>query len=220
MNVVPLRQNFGEVQLVPGPNVGSEAKVRDLAGTMQLDLGTIQIVDIDDNRTAALQAVELARKGGVQMLMKGSLHTDELMSAVVSREGGMRTRRRISHVFALNVPSYHKTLFVTDAAVNIQPDLETKVDILQNAIDMMLTLEVVNPKVAILSAVESVNPAIPSTLGAAALCSPSEPVLRRHGLLTRYFARIIWVVLAPSIVSTSFFSRRFALLPNFDSKSE
>jgi phosphotransacetylase len=92
------------------------------------------------------------------------------MSAVVSREGGLRTGRRISHVFALDVPSYHKTLFVTDAAMNFQPDLETKIDILQNAIDMMLTLEVVNPKVAILSAVESVNPGIPSTLDAAALC--------------------------------------------------
>ena len=112
----------------------------------------------------------MAGKSEVQMLMKGSLHTDELMGAVVSREGGMRTGRRLSHVFALDVPSYHKTLFVTDAAMNFQPDLEAKIDILQNAIDMMLTLEVVNPKVAILSAVESVNPAIPSTLDAAALC--------------------------------------------------
>ena len=112
----------------------------------------------------------LVGKGEVEMLMKGSLHTDEIMGAVVSREGGMRTGRRISHVFALDVPMYHKTLFVTDAAINIQPDLETKISILQNAIDMMLTLEVVDPKVAILSAVESVNPAIPSTLDAAALC--------------------------------------------------
>ena len=104
------------------------------------------------------------------MLMKGSLQTGELMEAVNSREGGLRAGRRISHVFALDVPSYHKTLFVTDAAVNIQSDLETKIDILQNAIDMMLELEVVNPKVAILSAVESVNPDIPSTLDAAALC--------------------------------------------------
>jgi phosphotransacetylase/acyl dehydratase len=150
--------------------VGSEAIIRGLAATMQLDLGTIQIVDIDNSRTAAMRAVEMARKGEVQMLMKGSLHTDELMGAVVSREGGLRTGRRISHVFALDVPSYHKTLFVTDAAVNIQPDLETKISILQNAIDMMVTLEVVSPKVAILSAVESVNPAIPSTLDAASLC--------------------------------------------------
>jgi len=154
--------------------VGSETKIRDLADAMQLDLGTGQIVDADNSRIAALRAVEMARKGEVQMLMKGSLHTDELMSAVVSREGGMRTGRRISHVFALDVPSYHKPLFVTDAAVNIQPDLETKIDILQNAIDMMLKLEMVSPKVAILSAVESINPAIPSTLDAAALCKMAD----------------------------------------------
>lgn len=150
--------------------VGAEDRIRALAATLQLDLAGILIVDAGDSRAAALRSVELARKSEVQMLMKGSLHTDELMSAVVSREGGLRTGRRISHVFALDVPSYHKTLFVTDAAVNIQPDLETKISILQNAIDMMVTLEVVNPKVAILSAVESVNPAIPSTLDAASLC--------------------------------------------------
>jgi phosphotransacetylase len=150
--------------------VGSEAKIRGLAEAMQLDLESIAIVDVSDSRTAAVRGVELARKAEVQMLMKGSLHTDELMSAVVSREGGMRTGRRISHVFALDVPAYHKTLFVTDAAINIQPDLETKIDILQNAIDMMVTLGITMPKVAILSAVEAVNPAIPSTLDAAALC--------------------------------------------------
>jgi phosphotransacetylase/acyl dehydratase len=162
-------QAFKDKLIVP-VLVGSEAKIRGLAEVLQLDLGTIQIVDVAESRVAAVRAVELARKNEVQMLMKGSLHTDELMSAVVSREGGMRTGRRISHVFALDVPSYHKTLYVTDAAINIQPDLVTKIDILQNAIDMMLTLEVDNPKVAILSAVESVNQAIPSTLDAAALC--------------------------------------------------
>ena len=150
--------------------VGPEKTIRALAERMQIDLGTIRIVDVAESRLAAMRAVELARKGEAQMLMKGSLHTDELMGAVVSRDGGMRIGRRISHVFALDVPSYHKTLFVTDAAVNIQPDLETKIDILQNAIDMMRTIEIPNPKVAILSAVESVNPAIPSTLDAAALC--------------------------------------------------
>ena len=150
--------------------VGSETEIRGLAEAMQLDLGAIQIVDSDDSRAAAIRAVEMARRGEVQMLMKGSLQTDELMSAVVSREGGMYTGKRFSHVFALDVPSYHKTLFVTDAAINFQPDLKDKIDILQNAIDMMLTLEVESPKVAILSAVESVNPAIPSTLDAAALC--------------------------------------------------
>jgi phosphotransacetylase len=150
--------------------VGSECKIRSVAEGLKLDLDGIRIVDIADSRSAATRGVELARKGEVEMLMKGSLHTDELMSAVVSREGGMRTGRRISHVFWLDVPMYHKTLFVTDAAINIQPDLETKISILQNAIDAMLTLGVVSPKVAILSAVESVNPAIPSTLDAAALC--------------------------------------------------
>jgi len=166
-------QAFKDKLIVP-VLVGSEARIVSLAGAMQLDLGTIRIVDVPDSRTAAARTVEMARKTEVQMLMKGSLHTDELMSAVVSRDGGMRTGRRISHVFALDVPSYHKTLFVTDAAINIQPDLETKVDILQNAIDMMVALEVQNPKVAILSAVESVNAAIPSTLDAAALCKMVE----------------------------------------------
>jgi phosphotransacetylase/acyl dehydratase len=171
-------QAFKDKLIIP-VLVGSESKIRSLAGTMQFDLETIQIVDADNSRTAAIRAAEMARKREVQMLMKGSLHTDELMGAVVSREAGLRTGRRISHVFALDVPSYHKTLYVTDAAVNIQPDLETKIDILQNAIDMMITLEVVNPKVAILSAVELVNPAIPSTLDAAALCKMVD-----HGQIT------------------------------------
>jgi Phosphotransacetylase len=150
--------------------VGSEEKIRAVADKLQIELGSTPIIDIGNSRAAAAKAVELASKGEVQMLMKGSLHTDELMGAVVSREGGLRIGRRISHVFALDVPSYHKTLFVTDAAVNIQPDLETKIHILQNAIDMLHAIEIENPKVAILSAVESVNPAIPSTLEAAALC--------------------------------------------------
>jgi phosphotransacetylase/acyl dehydratase len=162
-------QAFKDKLIVP-VLVGAEAKIRSVAEALGLDLTGVEIVDVAESRASAIRAVELARKNEVQMLMKGALHTDELMSAVVSREGGMRTGRRISHVFALDVPSYHKTLFVTDAAINIQPDLETKISILQNAIDMMNALEVVNPKVAILSAVESVNPAIPSTLDAAALC--------------------------------------------------
>jgi phosphotransacetylase/acyl dehydratase len=162
-------QAFKDKLIVP-VLVGSEARIRSVAEALELDLAGVEIVDVAESRASAIRAVEMARKNEVQMLMKGALHTDELMSAVVSREGGMRTGRRISHVFALDVPSYHKTLFVTDAAINIQPDLETKISILQNAIDMMNTLEVANPKVAILSAVESVNPAIPSTLDAAALC--------------------------------------------------
>ena len=166
-------QAFKDKLIVP-VLVGCEEKIRGLAKTMELDLTGIEIVDIETSKMAAMRAVEMARKGEVQMLMKGSLHTDEIMGAVVSREGGLRTGRRISHVFMLDVPSYHKPLFVTDAAVNIQPDLETKISILQNAIDVMVTLEVENPKVAILSAVESVNPAIPSTLDAAALCKMAD----------------------------------------------
>jgi phosphate acetyltransferase len=154
--------------------VGSEAKIRDIAATRQIDLESIQIVDVDVSRAAAVRAVEMARKGEVQMLMRGSLYSEELTKAVASPEGGLRAGRHISYVTALDVPSYHKTLFVTDAAVNIQPDLETKIAILQNAIDMMVKLEVVNPKVAILSAVESINPDIPSTLDAAALCKMVE----------------------------------------------
>ncbi len=150
--------------------VGSESLIRSISAKMDLNLEGAQIVDAEISRSAAIKAVEMARKGEVQMLMKGSLTTGELMEAVTNRDRGLRVGRRISHVFALDVPAYHKTLFVTDAAVNIQNDLETKIDILQNAIDMMVKLEVVNPKVAILSSVESINPAIPSTLDAAALC--------------------------------------------------
>ena len=154
--------------------VGSEATIRSLAATMKLDLKSIQVVDADSTRAAASRSVEMARKGEVQMLMKGSLKTEELMRAVDSRDGGLRAGRAISHVFALDVPSYHKTLFVTDAAVNLQADLEAKIDVLQNAIDMMVKLDVSNPKVAILSAVESVSSNIPSTLDAAALCKMAE----------------------------------------------
>lgn len=166
-------QAYNDKLIVP-VLVGSEATIRNLAATLQLDLGSIQIVDVDVSRAAAIRAVEMARKGEVQMLMKGSLQTEELMKAVSSREGGLCTGRHISHVLVLDVPSYHKALFVTDAAVNIQADLETKIDILQNAIDMMVKLGVANPKVAILSAVESVTPTIPSTLDAAALCKMVE----------------------------------------------
>jgi phosphotransacetylase len=123
---------------------------------------------------AAAAAVKLCKDGTAGALMKGSLHTDELMGAVVSREGGLRTARRISHVFAMDVPSYPKALFVTDAAINIAPDLMTKVDIVQNAVDMLRALGNPQPKVAILSAVETVNPKIPGTLDAALLCKMAD----------------------------------------------
>jgi phosphate acetyltransferase len=162
-------QAFKDMLIIP-VLVGSEAIIRAVAEGLELDLTGVEIEDIGNSRAAAAKTVELARLGKVQMLMKGSLHTDEIMGAVVHKEGGMRTGRRISHVFALDVPAYNKFLYVTDAAINIQPDLATKVDILQNGIDTLRALEVVMPKVAILSAVEQINPAIPSTLDAAALC--------------------------------------------------
>jgi phosphotransacetylase len=154
--------------------VGCEKTIRNLGQAMGIDLSPIQIVDAETSRAAARRGVEMASRSEVQMLMKGSLRTNELTEAVSAKEGGLCTSRRISHVFALDVPSYHKILFVTDAAVNIATDLETKMDILQNAIDMMLRLEVKNPKVAILSAVEWVNAAVPSTLDAASLCKMVE----------------------------------------------
>ena len=118
--------------------------------------------------------MELVRQGQAELLMKGSLHTDELLGAVVARETGLRTGRRISHVFIMDVPTYHKVLIVTDAAINIAPTLEDKVDICQNAIDLAVSLGVTRPKVAILAAVETVTSKMPATIDAAALCKMAE----------------------------------------------
>ncbi|MBC8160115.1 MAG: bifunctional enoyl-CoA hydratase/phosphate acetyltransferase [Roseiflexaceae bacterium] len=154
--------------------IGPRDKIQATADAIGADLSGIEIVEVPHSHAAADKAVELARTNNVQMIMKGSLHTDELMRAIISREGGMRTARRITHVFAMDVPDYHKPLFITDAAINIQPDLATKVDIVQNAIDFAKIIGVETPKVAILSAVETVNAAIPSTLDAAALCKMAD----------------------------------------------
>ena len=126
------------------------------------------------SHAAAAKAVELARSGDVQAVMKGSLHTDELLSAVVPSATGLRTSRRISHVFVMDVPSYPRVLLISDAAINIYPKLKEKIDIVQNAIDLAHVLEIEQPKVAILSAVETVNPEIESTLEAAALCKMAD----------------------------------------------
>jgi phosphotransacetylase len=154
--------------------VGPPEQIHSIARAENLDLSGIEIVEVPHAVAAAEKSVELARTGKVQMIMKGALHTDELMRVVVSREGGLRTARRITHVFAMDVPTYDKPLFITDAAINIQPDLTTKVDIVQNAIDLVHILGIKVPKVALLSAVETVNPAIPSTLEAAALCKMAD----------------------------------------------
>ena len=147
--------------------VGPAASIKKIAASSGIDLGNIEIVDVPHSHAAAERAVALVREGRAEILMKGSLHTDELMGAVVSREGGLRTGRRISHVFIMDVPTYHKVLIVTDAAINIAPTLEDKVDICQNAIELAVQLGVTTPKVAILAAVETVTSKMPSTIDAA-----------------------------------------------------
>jgi phosphate acetyltransferase len=163
--------------------VGPEARIRALAEQHGLDLSPCALVDAAHSHEAAAKAVELVRAGEAATLMKGSLHTDELMAEVVRKDTGLRTERRISHAFIMDVPTYPKALVVTDAAINIFPDLETKVDIVQNAIDMAHAFERDLPKVAILSAVETVTPRIPSTIDAAALCKMAERGQITGGLL-------------------------------------
>jgi phosphotransacetylase len=154
--------------------VGPAARIAEVAESSAIDLSKFEIVDAPHSHGAATKAVELVKQGKAEILMKGSLHTDELMSAIVSREGGLRTGRRISHVFIMDVPTYHKVLIVTDAAINIAPTLEDKVDICQNAIDLAISLGLERPKVAILAAVETVTSKMPATLDAAALCKMAE----------------------------------------------
>ena len=163
-----------KLKLIAPTLVGPKAKIEEIAKANGLDIGSIPIVDAPHSHAAAAKAVELVRQGSSEVLMKGSLHTDELLGAVVARETGLRTGRRLSHVFIMDVPTYHKVLIVTDAAINIAPTLEDKVDICQNAIDLVLTLGLTRPKVAILAAVETVNSKMPATLDAAALCKMAD----------------------------------------------
>jgi phosphotransacetylase len=154
--------------------VGPAASIKKIAASSGIDLGNIEIVDVPHSHAAAEKAVALVREGRAEILMKGSLHTDELMGAVVSRDGGLRTGRRISHVFLMDVPTYHKALLITDGAINIAPTLEDKVDICQNAIDLAVSLGLERPKVAILAAVEIVTSKMPATIDAAALCKMAD----------------------------------------------
>lgn len=163
--------------------VGPADKIAQTARAAEIDLGKLEIVDAPHSNASAAKAVELVREGRAEILMKGSLHTDELMGAVVSREHGLRTGRRISHVFIMDVPTYHKPLVVTDGAINIAPALEDKVDICQNAIDLAIALGVERPKVAILAAVETVTSKMPATIDAAALCKMAERGQIKGGLL-------------------------------------
>ena len=163
--------------------VGPAAKINELARRTELDLGRAQVIDAPHSHGSAAKAVELVRQGKAELLMKGSLHTDELLGAVVARETGLRTARRISHVFIMDVPTYHKVLIVTDAAINIAPTLDDKVDICQNAIDLAIALGLAKPKVAILAAVETVSSKMPATIDAAALCKMADRGQITGGLL-------------------------------------
>jgi phosphotransacetylase len=164
----------GEKGLITPILVGPTARIQQVAAAAGVKLGSVRIVDAAHSHESAAKAVALVRQGEAELLMKGSLHTDELLAAVVARETGLRTARRISHVFIMDVPTYHKVLVVTDAAINIAPALEDKVDICQNAIDLARALGLELPKVAILAAVETVNPKMQATIDAACLCKMAE----------------------------------------------
>ena len=154
--------------------VGPITKINKAAQKLNLDLANFEIIDTEHSHAAAEKAVELARTGKVQMLMKGSLHTDEMMQAILDKDKGLRTDKRMSHVFVLDISTYNKLLLLTDCAINIAPHLMDKKDIVQNAINLALAIGITKPKVAILSAIETVTDKIPSTIDAAALCKMAD----------------------------------------------
>jgi len=172
-----------EAGLITPILVGPEARIRAAATEAGVDIAGSRIVPAPHSHAAAAQAVALVRSGEARLLMKGSLHTDELMGAVVARDGGLRTERRISHVYLMDVPGHPTPLLITDAAINIAPTLEEKADIIRNAIDLAHVIGIAEPRVAILSAVETINPAIASTLDAAALCKMADRGQIAGGLL-------------------------------------
>jgi len=161
-------------KLIEPTLVGPKAEIEALAKDANIDISSCAVADAEDDLDSAAQGVALCRSGRCEALMKGSLHTDHFMHAVTDDQTGLRTRRRISHVFVLDVPTYPRILLVTDAAVNIYPTLEDKAEIVQNAIDLAHALDITEPKVAILSAVETVTPKIASTIDAAALCKMTD----------------------------------------------
>jgi phosphotransacetylase/acyl dehydratase len=161
-------------ELIVPTIVGPLSRIRSLAGKLGVEIDRYRLVDTEHSHASAAAAVALARGGEVETLMKGSLHTDEIMGAVLASQTGLRTERRVSHVFVMDVPAYERILFVTDAAINIEPTLREKADIAQNAIELARSLGIEVPKIAILSAVETVNPDIRSTIDAAALCKMAD----------------------------------------------
>ena len=172
-----------EAGLITPILVGPRARIEALARQHGLDVSKYEIVDAPHSEASAAAAAALVREGRAEALMKGSLHTDELMAAVVRRDAGLRTARRISHCFIMDVPGHPQPLMITDAAVNIAPTLKEKVDIVQNAIDLAHALGAAEPRVAILSAMETVNPDVPSTLEAAALCKMADRKQITGGIL-------------------------------------
>jgi len=164
-----------QIGIITPTLVGPAGKIKSTAAQYDLDISRFEIVDAPHSEAAAAKAVELVHEARGELLMKGSLHTDELMRSVTAKVGGLRTNRRISHVFVVDVPTYAETLFITDAAINIFPDLDAKRDIVQNAIDLYTQVGLgTAPRVALLSAVETVTTKIPSTIDAAALCKMAE----------------------------------------------
>lgn len=163
--------------------VGDVARIRAAAQELAVDIAAFELIDVADHREAAMRAVGLVNEGKAGAIMKGNVHSDELLAEIVKKEGGLRGHRRISHVFAIDVPTLDHLLFITDAAINIAPDLPTKVDIVQNAIDLAQACGVAAPRVGVLSAVETINPSIPSTLDAAALAKMAERGQIKGGLV-------------------------------------
>jgi phosphate acetyltransferase len=163
-----------EAGLIVPVLVGPATKIAAVARAHKIDIGRFEVVDVAHSEAAAAKSVQLVHEAKGELLMKGSLHTDELMRAVAASAGGLRTARRISHVFIMDVPTYAETLFITDAAINIFPDLDAKRDIIQNAIDLFTQVGLGTPRVALLSAVETVTTKIPSTIEAAALCKMAD----------------------------------------------
>src|SRR3954471_14322054 len=217
--------------------VGPEGAIREVARAKGINLGGAAIEDVPDSHRAAARAVALVREGKAELVMKGSLHSDEILAAVIARETGLRTGRRLSHVFLMDVPTYHKVLLVTDAAINIAPTLEDKADICQNAIDLARTFGVERPKVAILAAVETVNSKMPATLDAAALCKMAERGQIKGGMLdgplafdnaiSRDAARMKGItsdvagdpdiLLAPDLEAGNMMAKQLSFLANADS---
>ena len=217
--------------------IGPAAKIAEIAKAEAIDLGNTRIIDVPHSHAAAAKAVELVRLGEAELLMKGSLHTDEILGAVVARETGLRTGRRLSHVFIMDVPTYHKVLLVTDGAINIAPSFEDKADICQNAIDLAISLGVAQPKVAILAAVETVTSKMPATIDAACLCKMAERGQIKGGLfdgplafdnaISRDAARIKSItsevagdpdiLLAPDLEAGNILAKQLTFLANADS---